>query len=108
SPSIFPFLSGSSIPSGPVVVPVRVAPSALKLKPTMTAPIGVSSDPVHLPSTSAARAGTAASISTRAAITETAVFFITFITTLLFEIFRKGRAAIVARNYEHTRQNVQG
>src|SRR5437879_5295108 len=105
-PSIFPFLIGISPPSGPVVEPFRVAPSACKVNATGIAPIAVASDPVHLPSTSAARAGTAASISTRAARTETTVFFI-FMGTPLSDVFRKRRATIVAGNYEHTSQHVQ-
>ena len=38
-------------------MPFRVAPSALKVNPISTGPMGVSREPLHLPSTSAARAG---------------------------------------------------
>src|SRR5438874_2657019 len=95
SPSILPFLMAMSPPSGPVVVPVSVPPSALKLKPTFTVPMGVSSDPAHLPSTSAARAG--AATSTRAHITnsENRAFFIRSLLLLeQIEIDRSGHRLI--------------
>src|SRR3954470_7862922 len=58
-PSILPFLIAMAPPSGPVVVPVNAVPSDLKSKATLTLPFGVDRLPLHLPSTSAARAGTA-------------------------------------------------
>src|SRR5687767_12885842 len=56
-PSILPFLIAIWVPSGPVVDPVSVVPSALNSKPTVTSPFGVASAPLHFPSTSAANAG---------------------------------------------------
>src|SRR5215813_13324482 len=85
SPSIFPPLIAISLPSGPVVVPVSIVPSALKLNPTWTAPIGVSSEPVDVPSTLAALAGAATSISTEAATSDTSILCDRgFMGTLLF------------------------
>ena len=59
SPSIFPPFSGTSPPSGPVVVPVKASASALNVKPIGTGPLGVSIMPVHFPSTGAATADAA-------------------------------------------------
>src|SRR5580693_5768506 len=55
SPSILPALMGTSPPSGPVVEPASIPPSALNVNATGTGPIGVSIIPVHLPSTVAAK-----------------------------------------------------
>src|SRR4030095_16089789 len=53
-PSIFPSLMGTSAPSKPMVDPVKVAPSALKVNATGNSPCGPEIDPLHFPSTSAA------------------------------------------------------
>src|SRR5262245_28312284 len=63
APSTLPFLIGIDPPSKPSVVPVSVVPSALNSYWTGRSPIGVLTVPVHLPSTSAAKAGTARSSS---------------------------------------------
>ncbi len=59
-PSSLPFLIGSGLPSGPRLLPVSFAPSALNVYVIVMAPPGVSTEPVHLPSMSAAKAGAAA------------------------------------------------
>src|SRR5689334_17034374 len=67
-PSTLPFLMGSGLPSGPRLEPVSVAPSALNVYAMVMAPPGVSIEPVHLPSMSAAKAGAAASTSAKASV----------------------------------------
>src|SRR5580698_8766693 len=61
APSILPSLMAILLPSGPVVVPVSLAPSALKEKPIMIGPCPASKDPDQSPSTPAANAGAAIS-----------------------------------------------
>src|SRR5215468_4473491 len=76
-PSILPFLIGIWPPSGPPIDPVSIAPSALKLNSMGMAPIGVSIEPDHLPSTSAARRGanaTTHSVTTNARCRAIALF----------------------------------
>src|SRR5271170_5962690 len=61
APSIMPSLMAMSLPSGPAMDPLSMGPSALKLNDTGISPFGVETLPVHLPSTSAAKAETASS-----------------------------------------------
>src|SRR5215472_3942111 len=65
-PSTLPSEIFTSPPSGPMVEPFRVAPSALKVKATGTSPLGVFMVPVHFPSTSCAKATPAQSSRPRA------------------------------------------
>src|ERR1019366_3305339 len=71
SPSTLPSAMAISEPSGPVIVPVSLAPSVFSLKTCAKSPLGVESEPVQVPSAPAAKA---VAVSSRAPTTVTRNF----------------------------------